>query len=851
MDKSLTVSSISDFSAYYKASFPDAVRLQVFWFKDGKAHSFSREYRREKTRYSLPLAFTRFTDSAYPGTEYTFTLKTAAGVEALAAVWDKSIDAVASNYWPLVSPGEDGVPEVLVSSMNGTVSGAGAQEEEMVFYSIDSRSVTALGALNKSMDRALLADESVSDDTPVRSKFETALTFQPHLLSAKDGNVSFKVRTSDKLSTCYVRVYAHNASMQNAVVQGEMVISLPVKVQLLEPRYLYEGDIWEAVVTVSSIASDDISGVVKLTIPGGNIQSAGITVPAGETASVRFPVTAPAVMPGSEQASLAVTASFVAPEFSDAIRVEIPVYKSSQTLTEAHSAVLLPGMSRDDLLADLRSRFVNVPASSATLKEVSILDMVREAIPSHIEPKSNDVLSLSEAWYVLMLSEGEALSSALLRSPVRVNASERVSSSELLSRIMTCRNEDGGFAWFEGMESSPVITAVLLERMAKMKARGVDAPEVASSVKYLDNVQFGKQKPLWCGWLSDAQYMHVRAMYADVPFTVTGGRLKDFKKYAKSYLTPSGRRGLNGQIIAKARRLATLKSLDASAHGTALAKAWGIKLTSRLRKSIKADVTSLLEYAVPHPSGGCYFPNAVMPWRGLLESEAYAHAMLCNLLSSDGNNLSSTLLRSPVRVNVSERLLPSEVADGIRLWLMLQKETQKWDADPAFVDAIDAILSGSEDVLNTKVLALSATYEAPFQDIQAAGNGFTIERKIFKGGVEMAPETELSVGDKITVRYLVWSAENRSFVRLAAAREASLQPVNQLSGLVGRNLYRNVKTDRTEYYWETCPEEKTVLEEEFFVTRPGRFTAPVISIESLYAPHYRANGGFGEAMVVQ
>ena len=57
-------------------------------------------------------------------------------------------------------------------------------------------------------------------------------------------------------------------------------------------------------------------------------------------------------------------------------------------------------------------------------------------------------------------------------------------------------------------------------------------------------------------------------------------------------------------------------------------------------------------------------------------------------------------------------------------------------------------------------------------------------------------------------------------------------------------MYRNVKAERTEYYWEVCPEENIVLEEEFYVTRSGRFRAPVLTIESLYAPHYRANSPY-------
>ena len=165
-------------------------------------------------------------------------------------------------------------------------------------------------------------------------------------------------------------------------------------------------------------------------------------------------------------------------------------------------------MSRDALLAELRSRFVNVPASQATLKEITVLDMVKDAIPSHVDPKNNDVLSLSEAWYVRLMA-------ARLNGDGRVSAEEGVAPEgvdNLLEKILACRNADGGFGWFEGMKSSPVITAVLLERFAALRARGFEVPDMTSSVKFLDKNQFGTVQPYWCGWISDEKYMHVRAM---------------------------------------------------------------------------------------------------------------------------------------------------------------------------------------------------------------------------------------------------------------------------------------------------------------------------------------------------
>ena len=49
------------------------------------------------------------------------------------------------------------------------------------------------------------------------------------------------------------------------------------------------------------------------------------------------------------------------------------------------------------------------------------------------------------------------------------------------------------------------------------------------------------------------------------------------------------------------------------------------------------------------------------------------------------------------------------------------------------------------------------------------------------------------------------------------------------------------KPEATEYWFDVYPEENTTITEEFFVTQKGVFQTPAVVIESLYAPHYRAN----------
>ena len=863
---------------------PDAVNLYIFYFRNGKHYTFHQEYQREKTILDLPLSFTSFEDKAYPGKQYSFTLKSQPGTEMVAAIFDKSSERISPNYWREVRLVNAGARPVYFDALDGSVDkgvGFGDIVDRRMYK---SRSAVAAGAVNESaimmapmermveesavMEDKVDMDSAALDEVSVRSDYSTSLAFEPNLRTDGNGNATLKFKTSDKLSTFVVQVYAHTKEMKNALLRKEMVVSIPVKVNVVQPGFLYKGDKYILHATVSSNSDKPVSGTVALQSYAGSdyegtkpfaTLTKKVTVPAGKTVPVEFTVY-PKV---KDMLGLKVVFADNAKSFSDAMFVTVPVYDAEQTLTEAHSAVLLAGMDKNVLIQRLRGAFTGTTSAGAEYKEIDIRQMLLDAIPDKVEPSGHDLLSLTEAFYVRRVAE-----------KLGANLEYKLSDEDLLEKVYSCQNADGGFGWFEGMKSSPIITAVVLERLAKLRDAGLEDGDINSdkAVAFLDKNQFIHDSwPYWCGWLSTAQYAHVRSMYTQVPFDVSKETLsemseysknfKEFKKYIKDYLVPSAKdgRGLQGQILAKARRIKTLVNLVYGEDGLKLASAWGIKFSAdqKMRNSIIADIASLDEYAVEHRDGGWYYPNAVMPWRGLLESELYAHSLLCDLLSDK-------------RV-ASQSEVEAKIADGIRIWTMLQKETQKWGDDPAFVDAINSVMTGGEDVLSTRVILMSKTYRKPFSQIVAAGNGFTVERLFFKevhgagedmNLVEIYPGMKLQRGDKIVCEYKIWNQENRSFVKLTAPREAAFRPVNQLSGHVGwwyRPIgsyaispqgYRNVKTDRTEYFFDVYPEEHTTVTEEFFITQEGTFSAPVVTIESLYAPHYRANDKFGGVLTV-
>ena len=1038
--------SVADVMFDCRDEYPEGLFLNVFYFRKGRSFSYSKTFVREREMPALPLSFSRFVDSALPGARYGISLSTDPDAEAVAAVFDKSSEAFGANVWNRSFKPVREVASVSVRSGCGFFSGENlplgydsmTEDVAIVYGKPSGRPLVATKSSVAMNDRVASApdvvdsvveessavfddDASGSATGPVRSDFSTSLAFEPFLRPDSDGNISFDFETSDRLSTFVVQVYAHDKSMRDTLVRKEFVVSLPVRLSVVQPDYLYRGDRLTLHAALNSLSGKPVDGTVTLSLfSSGDYRdsrpfrtySKKVTVPAGASLPLSFD------LKPADGDSLGILLSFAGngaetgEAFSDCVFVTVPVKEDCQVITESHSAVLLPGADRDAILKQLRERFTGISSYGAEYSETDIRAMLLDALPAKVDPERKDVLSVTEAIYVRKVA-----------ASLGADVSGECTDGELMNMLASCRNADGGFGWFPGMKSSPALTAAVLERYSQLCRLGLapgrsgltagsfdsvsggsdpgsagsdsvsggsgltaggsdSAPggfdpapgsfdpapggfDPAPSVRYLDNTQFlhGRAMPFWSGLLSWEQYMHVRSLYPEIGFDVSSEtasgmmavkeNLKEFKTFASRYLTPSARdgRGLQGLILQKARRIATLLNLASSRDGKALASAWGITFGTgaKLRKSLEADVLSLVEYAVSHPSGGWYYPDAVMPQRGLLENELYAHTILCDIFDDEYVRKVTPSAGLPT---------PSALADGIRLWIMLQKETQDWDTDPAFVDAVGVVLRGGDSVLGTRVVSLTKTYRSEISGIKAAGNGFSIERRFYReipatsatsgpeatsgaaspaslagggsvssaslagGGTASGPAvtdgtstasslasggsfspaslaggetasgpavtdgtstasslsgggrsassagrireeisegTVLAVGDKIIAEYRISSDENRSFVRLSAPREASFRPVDQLSRNYGWWLgiirldgsfsitpqgYRNVKSDRTEYYFDVYPEDKTVIREEFFVTQEGTFKAPVVTIESLYAPHYRANDGF-------
>lgn len=767
LERKLIYSSLSKIEFQKQSHYPAELKISIFYFKNYSSYEYSADYRNELTRTALPVSISRFSDKTLPGSSYSVKIQTEAGVECAASIFDISSEQIRENRWFELYPYSSSEISLETWEQSGCNSSAGG-------FLLHDNMVVGYGSKMLMSRAAESSVETLADEeetVQARQSFLESLAWEPLLRSDEKGEISFEFETSDKLSIYAIQLFAHDKQMRNAVLRQEFSVSLPVQINVSQPQYLYEGDIFVANIEIQNSSDKELSGRLSLDFGKGE-KRLPASIPEG--GSFRFSQEIVAETPGE----LEILAKFSSDSgaASDAVLIKIPVREAIQSLKEAHSALIGQTKSKDELISELASRFVNVDAKQAIYKEISIADMLKDELPEQLNCESDNSISLSEsllADYLLREINGQ--------DSQGLSAKDR---AEIIEKLLACHKGDGGFAWFSGMRSSLYTTAAVLENLAAMR-KGL--PKELEAIIAAALLYMHKE----CD-VDDELYLYMRALYSDVELEKAKIPARILRKYADNRA---------GNILSKARKIFVLKSFG-------------------YNKQADQELESLSQYAVEHSSGGMYFPNAVMPWRGLMESELHAHTLLCRILDSYGYD---------------------QIAEGLRLWMMVQKESQQWGSDPAFLAAAATILEAEESTLNSKIAILSAESSLPFSKISESGNGFRISTSYFLNGKALREGDSIKPGDKVKARYELWSEENRSFVKICVPRPAALRPVQQLSGMQGYAAYRSVEAERSCYWFDNYPEEKLILEEEFFVVQEGRFCAAAATIESLYAPHYRAN----------
>ena len=795
----------------YLASYNDCVELSLFTFRDNKRYHITHEFSRavSPTRFDLTIESLR--DKTAPVTEESFIVKGPES-ELTVSIFDVTTDRYGANsfgFSPFVaystySPSirtnitdryaisESAYAGRMLSKASFSTNSVMMMDDMMVERveeaAIEPQSAMAGGAVD---------EEGEVEEADVRSDFGETIAFYPHIVIGKDGKAEVKFTTRQAFGTFRVLILAHDKNLHSGKAESKFIVQKELMVMPSLPLFATEGDKITLKTMVANVSARELKGTARIVIEDaatGKILNLGtkdqkVTLAADAQTEVAWTVTVPAAE------KINVTISVTADGISDGEKNEIIIVPKVKEITETASFVLGGPHGRKYYENQLKDRF---GAKDAVIRyeEYGTLDAVRAALTAPERPTNDNMISWLDVLYVSQARQkiGETVDKDL--------------TDAAIAKLISLQHADGSYSWFPCMYGSDLLTMLFAEKMSQLDRMGV-APagldlNIKRAVRYIDNRIAAIASDKDWKYQSLIDFFAVRSLYLDEPMP---DKVKDiFKKY----LTASEKDWQTLSILAKAQLCNTLLRTKGSEF-----------YRNNFAERIEKLTGSLLDHAVLNRTVGCYFPNAVMPFRGLMSTEVYAHAELQELFYILGEK---------------------EMVNALQQWLLLQKHNQAWESNMATADAVFALLC--HDAEDLRLGAVYYTYKAPMKDVKESGNDMSVKRSYYRNGAALAEGDVLHVGDRIEVRYDLWNGENRSFVQVHAMRPACFYPVDERS-YGSSYFYKEQTATGTEYYYQLLPEEDTHLVETFYVTQEGVFDKGLVEIESLYAPEYRGHTAGG------
>jgi hypothetical protein len=717
------------------------------------------------------------------------------------------------------------------------------------------------------------ANPKPAAEPPRKNLRETAF-FYPHLTSDAAGNVTISFSAPEALTKWKMLGLAHTKDLKYGFVSNELVTRKELMVVPSLPRFLREGDKMTLCAKVVNMGDKPATGTARLQLfdaatmqPiderfGNTTATAAFSAPKGGSARVSWHLSIPEKV---EAVAVRITAE--AGTFSDGEEQLLPVVKNSMLVTETMPLPLRSGQTRkftlDKLAASgssttlrhhgLTLEFTANPAWYAVQSLPYLMEFPHEcmeqlfnrfyanAVGSYIIGKRPQIKAVFDQWranpssgaLLATLEKNPELKSLILDATPWVREAnsdaerkKRIALlfdfsamtdqlSSVLDKLEQGQGGNGAWPWFPGMEPNRYITQYLVAGIAHLERLGVLQGTVrerahAMAVKALTYLDICIREDY--EWLLknkanlaqnnlgslQIQYLYVRSYFSDPPVYKNNlVAVNYYKGQARTYWLDNDRY-LQGMIALAFHRFPDGKGLD-----------------GQIMKSIK-------EHALYSDEMGMYWKDSYgYYW---YENAIETHALMVEAFSEINKD--------------------AESVDGLRTWLLKNKQTNDWGNTKSTAEACYALLLNGENWLaedkppeitlgtlkvwppangaskaeagtgyfkkswpgdsvvpsmgtvtvvnRNKVVAWGALYWQYFErldKITPHATPLSIVKKLFverpsKTGPVLHPIDKgvgLGVGDRIIVRIELRVDRDMEFVHMADMRAAGFEPENVLS----------------------------------------------------------------------
>lgn len=765
---------------------------------------------------------------------------------------------------------------------------------------------------------------------PLRENFNETAFFQPNLHTDAQGNVSISFTLPDCLTEWRVMGLAHTVGIDYGHLESTVLARKEFMVQPNMPRFVRQGDRMSIATKIINTSEKDLNGtaLIRLINPEDNAvvlqTERPFSVAAEQTTSVSFDYDVPEQYP-----MLVCEISGQAGSFSDGERNYIPVLSSRRYVTETVPFYLEEAGTKS---VDLSSLF-NGHSPTATLRRMTFEYTDNPswqailALHAVITPDNDDAVDWAASLYanrvaqsigqrmprlleLIMrwnseegdettltseLEKNQELKEILLQeSPWMLDAQDETHQRQMLcelfdqkllnrrinvakEKLQKLQFSSGGWTWFQGMEPSYYVTLSVSEHMSNLlnylRSQDEEDKDVLAmlrkSIKYLDGEEleyyrkYGRKDKKGLPSESTLRYLYLRTL---VPEALKTNREVDAMK--KFYLDKTEKR---------------VKQL--SMYGRANVAV--ILYDDHRDQAARRFVQSLHEYTVTRPGMGRYFDTdkAQYSWcdyRIPTHIAAMRSFMTC---------LKKEASKAP------DGLCQDDLLE-MQLWLLRQKQTQKWDNVLNTLAVADLLLTIDPETAFHEAQLPSVSFGSQTLEIgnQTAGVGYsktpvpeamidaaeatitkttpgiswgcvygqclesldrlqktsgelTVDRKAYVEQVvdgqkqwrELAEGEPLRVGDKVRLRHIVTSDRDMDFVQIRSQYAACLEPLRQTSGyqwLGGRGCYLAMHDASADLFFDRFLKGTSTLDLEFYVTRPGRYSLGVATVQCAYAPAF-------------
>ncbi len=619
----------------------------------------------------------------------------------------------------------------------------------------------------------------------LRENFNETAFFFPQLRTNADGSATFSFTMPDALTRWRLMLLAYTKDRKTGQNEYTFTSSKPVMIMADMPRYMYDNDELWFVANVINTGDEAVTPKAKLeifdaaTMQPVNILASNAMIPMeqilpGRSKEVRWKVKA---QYGLDLLAFRFTA--YAGEFSDAEQHLLPVLSSEIFMTQTlpitvkaeteqtfdFETIANPDSHERDY--SLTLNFSTNPVwyavqalpylanISTDRAETAFYVFYANTLSSYIADNIPNLLNYIKKWQIetpdallSQLEKDQDLKAIMLQETPWVleakSETEQRSRIATLFEVNTMRGQqtralqlisqkqkyNGGWSWMDGMPESAYITTYILSGFGKLQKMGAWSAlskadqntaekicekavryleyDVAETYREMKRLSKGKDWPIGSGILSE--------LYA-LSFFKEQNSDKDFATAKKYYLGSLDKEW-------------TLFNFNQRSKGALVLYRNGNEKTAKLM------IQSFKECAQKNEQIGMYWPKKYFSF----ESHIATHANIMAAFAEIDQN--------------------QEMLDQLRVWLLTQKQTNKWENSASTADAIYALLMrGSDWFAEGKEVTLRFGNTPVSTEGGLAGTGF-IQRRWNANEVTQEMQ-QLTVNNPTS--HLVWGGLFRQY----------------------------------------------------------------------------------------